>query len=80
MLIDLRECQKRLINYYNITVNNDSSLYILKIIHIYIPVKINEIINKYNSSGNYYNDHCYKITSEKGTDIILNVRRIINNF
>ena len=111
-LIDLGECQKKLINYYNITVNNDSSLYILKLIvgelgkkipkieyevyyplynsslikldleickgtkiHISIPVKINEIIDKYNSSGNYYNDHCYKSTSEKGTDITLNDRR-----
>ena len=29
-LIDLRECQKRLINYYNITVNNDSSFIYIK--------------------------------------------------
>ena len=62
-LIDLGECQKKLINHYNITVNNDSSLYIFKIIaedlgiHISFPVKINVIIDKYNTSGYYYNDH-----------------------
>ena len=44
-------------------------------IEISIKVKINDIIDKYNASSNYYNDICYKITSESGTDIPLKTRR-----
>ena len=44
-------------------------------IEISISVKINDSIDKYNSSSNYYNDICYKTTSESGTDISLKDRR-----
>ena len=44
-------------------------------IEISIKVKINDIIDKYNPSSNYYNDICYKTTSESGTDIPLKTRR-----
>ena len=52
-----------------------------KKIEISIPVKINDIIDKYNPKSNYFNDICYKTTSESGTDISLQDRRIdfINN-
>ena len=45
---------------------------------VYIPVKINDDIEKYNSSSDYYNDVCSKTTSEFGTDISLTDRK--NNF
>ena len=44
-------------------------------IEISITVKINDSLDKYNSSSNYYNDICYKTTSESGTDISLKDRR-----
>ena len=45
-------------------------------IDIFLPTNINKNdIDKYNSSGGYYNDICYTTTSEDGTDIILNDRR-----
>ena len=44
-------------------------------IQISIPVKINDIIDKYNAESGYYNDFCYKANSEYGTDIILKDRR-----
>ena len=44
-------------------------------IEISIPVKINGNIDKYNKSSNYYNDVCYKTTTESGTDISLKDRR-----
>ena len=44
-------------------------------IEISIPVKINDNIDKYNPKSGYYNDICYKTTSEYGTDIILKDRR-----
>ena len=44
-------------------------------VEISIKVKINDIIDKYNASSNYYNDICYKTTSESGTDIPLKTRR-----
>ena len=47
-------------------------------IEIYNQVKINDILDKYNPSSDYYNDICYKTTSESGTDISLKKRR--NNF
>ena len=44
-------------------------------IDISISVKIEGKLDKYNSSSNYYNDICYKTTSESGTDISLKDRR-----
>ena len=41
-----------------------------------IPVEITENIDKLNSSSKYYNDHCYTATSNSGTDILLNDRKI----
>ena len=46
-------------------------------IDISIPVKINDDIEKYNSSSDYYNDECSKATSDSGTDISLTDRRNI---
>ena len=50
-------------------------------IAVSIPVYINEDINKYNTSSNYYNDICSKATSKSGTDILLTDRKneFINN-
>ena len=42
---------------------------------IIIPVKLDEDIDKHNASSGYYNDLCYKTTSESGTDISLKDRR-----
>ena len=44
-------------------------------IEISIKVKINGTLDKYNPSSGYYNDMCYKATSESGTDIILTDRK-----
>ena len=44
-------------------------------IEVSIAVKINDTLDKYNSSSNYYNDICSKTTSESGTDISLKDRR-----
>ena len=39
-------------------------------VEYYIPVSINETeLFKYNSSSDYYNDRCYRFTTENGTDI-----------
>ena len=46
--------------------------------YLSIPVSINGNIDMYNSSSSYYNDFCYKITTESGTDISLKDRK--NNF
>ena len=40
-------------------------------ISIYIPIVLNDTLDKYNSSSGYYNDICYTTTSEDGTDILL---------
>jgi hypothetical protein len=50
-------------------------------IEISIPIEINDTIDKYNPKSGYYNDICYKSTSENNTDITLNDRRneFINN-
>ena len=40
-----------------------------------IPVIINEAIDKLNSSSGYFNNICYKSTSNYGTDISLKDRR-----
>ena len=44
-------------------------------IEILISVKINDSLDKYNPKSNYYNDVCYKTTSESGTDISIKDRR-----
>ena len=44
-------------------------------IDISIPVKINDSLEKYNSSSDYYNNICSKTTSKIGTDITLKDRR-----
>ena len=43
---------------------------------INVPVKLIEDIDKHNSSSGYYNDLCYTATSDSGTDIILDDRKI----
>ena len=45
-------------------------------ISLFIPIEINENIDILNSSSEYYHDICYKSKSEKGTDIIINDRKI----
>ena len=44
-------------------------------IDLYVPIIINENIDKLNSSSGYYNDICYTTTSESGTDIPLKDRK-----
>ena len=47
-------------------------------IDINVPIIINEKdIDKHNISSNYYNDICYRTTSEHGADITLNDRKNI---
>ena len=51
-------------------------------IDLSIPIIISENIDKINSSSGYYNDLCYKATSENGTYITLKDRQkefITNN-
>jgi len=42
---------------------------------ISIPVELNEHIDKLNIKSGYYNDACYKATSDDGTDITLKDRK-----
>ena len=44
-------------------------------IEISIAVEINDTLDKYNASSDYYNNICYKTTSKSGTDISLNDRQ-----
>ena len=45
-------------------------------INIYTPVSINEEnLFKYNPNNDYYNDICFRYTTDKGTDIVLVDRR-----
>ena len=44
-------------------------------VSLFIPLTINENIDKLNSSSGYYNDICYLATSDGGTDIILKDRK-----
>ena len=44
-------------------------------IEVSYPIKLNDTLDKYNASSGYYNDLCYKTTSNFGTDISLNDRR-----
>ena len=46
-------------------------------IKIYLPIVLTENIDKLNCSSKYYNDICFKATSEYGTDITLKDRRNI---
>ena len=39
------------------------------------PAKINDLLDKYNGSSDYYNNLCYKTTSNFGTDISLKDRK-----
>ena len=55
----------------NLTICKDMNII------INIPIIINNNIDKYNISSKYYNDICYKDTSNKGTDITLNDRKNI---
>jgi len=50
-------------------------------ISLTIPVPLSENIDLLNSSSSYYNDMCYKATSESGTDIPLKDRKneFVNN-
>jgi len=61
--------------YYNNLTKLDLSLCKEVKIQISIPVKIKDSIDKYNPKSGYYNDICYKTTSESGTDISLKDRR-----
>ena len=44
-------------------------------IEIYLPVIINDTLDKYNPKSDYYNDICTPSTSQFGTDITLDDRR-----
>ena len=44
-------------------------------VYLYISVSINENIDVLNSSSGYYNDLCYTVTTESGTDITLDDRK-----
>ena len=59
----------------NLTVCKNSK------IHISLPVKLSEDLDKLNSSSSYYRDICYTSTSESGKDISLSDRQndYINN-
>ena len=63
------------LNNSNILTKLDLSLCKDTKIEISIAVKINDTLDKYNSSSDYYNDICSKTTSESGTDISLKDRR-----
>ena len=63
-----------LYNSNNLTKLNLTSCQDTKI-EISIAVSINEDLDKYNSSSDYYNDICSKTTSESGTDISLKDRK-----
>ena len=66
--------------YYPLYDNNNFTKLNLEIcrntkIDISIAVKINDSLDKYNSSSDYYNDICFRSTSSFGTDISLKDRR-----
>ena len=63
-----------LYNIYNLTKLNLALCKGTKV-EISIPVKINDTLDKYNSSSDYYNDICSKTTSKYNTDISLKDRR-----
>ena len=45
-------------------------------ITLLIPVALTESLDKLNASSDYYNDICYTTTSDSGTDMSLNDRKI----
>ena len=53
----------------NLTICEDSKM------SLSVPVEISENLDKLNMSSDYFNDLCYKASSEGGTDIILNDRK-----
>ena len=65
--------------YYPLNANNFTKLNLSICegtkIDILIPISINDDIEKYNISSNYYNDICSLATSENGTDITLSDRK-----
>ena len=65
--------------YFPIYINNLTKLNLTLCkgtkVEISIPVKINDNLNKHNPKSGYYNDICYKATSECKTDINLKDRR-----
>ena len=65
--------------YYPLYHRNLSKLNLIhckdKKIYISIPVIIDDNIDKYNMSSNYYNNLCSKTTSQSGTDISLKDRK-----
>ena len=67
--------------YYNFSLNDLTKLNLTVCenvkIDILIPknISINDI-DKYNKNSGYYNDICYTLTTDAGTDISLNDRRI----
>ena len=71
--------------YYPLYIQNFSKLNLSLCegmeVEISLPVKIDDDINKYNSSSDYFNNICSKTTSKSGTDITLNDRKkeFINN-
>ena len=44
-------------------------------VDISIPIEINENLDKFNSSSDYYKDICYIATSDNGSDMILRDRK-----
>ena len=44
-------------------------------ISLSVPIAISESLDKLNSGGGYYNDICYIVTSDSGTDISLKDRK-----
>ena len=44
-------------------------------ISLSIPIEITENIDELNTSSKYYNDICYSVTSDSGTDILLEDRQ-----
>ena len=68
-------------NIYNLTKLNLTYCKNQKI-EIIIPVKINDTLDKHDQYSDYYNNICYKSTSNFGTDITLKDRKnefMINN-
>ena len=70
------------VEYEVFNINNENELIKLNLslckdtkIDVSIPAEIDDNIDKYNSSSGYYNDFCYILTSESGTDISLSDRR-----
>ena len=61
--------------YNDNLIKLDLSICQYSLVTISIPVSINDDINKYNISSDYYNDICSKTTSESGTDITLKDRK-----